>query len=80
MLSFKSGLSYISGSEDPTGDGKAEASAMEIEVAGAGISAETPPYDKPLSLCIVEMDSENSGEGSGKLISKSDKFLPLKFV
>lgn len=46
-------------------------------MAGAGISAETPPHDKPLSLCIVEMDSENSGEGSGKLISKSDKFLPL---
>lgn len=45
-------------------------------MAGAGISAETP-HDKPLSLCIVEMDSENSGEGSGKLISKSDKFLPL---
>lgn len=46
-------------------------------MAGAGISAETPLHDKALSLCIVQKDSENSGEGSGKLISKSDQFLPL---
>ncbi|XP_050386551.1 uncharacterized protein LOC126802886 [Argentina anserina] len=51
-----------SSSEDPAEDGQAEATSMEVEVAGVGISAKTPLHDQPLLLCGV--DSENTLEGS----------------
>ncbi|XP_040370498.1 DUF724 domain-containing protein 7 isoform X2 [Rosa chinensis] len=50
------------GSEDPTEDGKAQATAMEVEVAGTEISSEAPLPDQPLLLC--DMDSENTLEGN----------------
>ncbi|XP_062001534.1 DUF724 domain-containing protein 1-like isoform X2 [Rosa rugosa] len=51
-----------SSSEDPTEDGKGQATAMEVEVAGTEISSETPLHDQPLLLC--DMDSENTLEGN----------------
>ncbi|XP_050387204.1 DUF724 domain-containing protein 7-like [Argentina anserina] len=40
----------------------AEATAMEVELAGAGISSKTPLHDRPLLLCGV--GSENTLDGS----------------